>query len=63
MESTLAFLDGNPEFLAEDGHAAVVRHLEVIDASHDTGKIIVRRIRGLARLADNCEHRSEVLEA
>ena len=63
MESALAFLNGNPEFLAEDDHVAVVGHLEVVDASHDGREELVRSVGRLCRLADDGEHGRESLEA
>ena len=63
VEGALPFLNGNTELFAEDLHTAVIGHLEVIDTSHNTWKIIVRRVWRLARLADDRKHWSKVLEA
>lgn len=63
MESALALPDGHTELLAQNVHGAVVWHFEVVDARHDRGQIIVRRVWWLAWLADDREHGREVLEA
>lgn len=62
MEGALTFLNCNTELLAKNLHAAVIGHLEVVDASHDTREIVVRRQRRLARLANHGEHGREILE-
>jgi hypothetical protein len=58
----LAFFDGNEQLLLHDVKRAVVRHLEVVDASHDTWQIVVRTVGRLARLAHDCEERRERFE-
>lgn len=35
MKGSLAFLHGNSKLLAQHVDCAVVRHLQVVDASHD----------------------------
>ena len=63
MESALALLDGDAQLLAQNVDGAIVGHLEVVDARHDRGKIVVGRVGWLAWLTDDGEHWSEVLEA
>ena len=63
MESTLAFLDGNEQLGSHHLERAVVGHLEVIDASHDTRQVVVGAVRRLARLADDGEEWRERFEA
>lgn len=41
VESTLAFLDCNVEFLSENLNAAVVWHFEVVDTRHDAREIVI----------------------
>lgn len=62
MKGALAFLDGHTKLLLHDVESAVVRHLQVIDASHDTWQVVVRAVRGLAGLADDSEHGRERFE-
>lgn len=63
MEGTLTFPHGGRELLLQDGDIRVVGHLEVVDARHDAGKVVVWRVRSLARPADDSEHRREILES
>jgi hypothetical protein len=63
MESALAFLNGDTELLAQNLYGAVVGHLEVVDAGHDRGQVVVGSVWRFARLADDGEHGREVLEA
>lgn len=62
VESALAFLNCNIQFLTQYLHATVIGHLEIINARHDAWKVVVRSIRRLARLADHSEHGSKTLE-
>ena len=62
MESALTFLDGDAQLLAQDVDGAVVRHLEVVDAGHDGGQVVVGCVWWFAGLADHGEHGCEVLE-
>lgn len=41
MEGALSFLNSNTELLTENLHTAIVGHLEIIDAGHDTWKIVI----------------------
>ena len=63
MESALALSNSHAELLAQNVHGAVVGHLEVVDARHDRGQVVVGSVRWLARLAHDGEHGREVLEA
>jgi hypothetical protein len=62
MESSLAFVDGETEPLPHNIDATVIWKLEVVDASHDAGEVLVRCVRRLARFADNCEHWGQCFE-
>lgn len=59
MEGALSFFDGNVQLLLEDIKRAVVRHLEIVDACHDTRQVVVRRVWGLGGLADDRKHGCE----
>lgn len=63
VESTLTLLNGHIQSLSQNLHAAVVRHLQVVDTRHDAREIVIGRIRGFTRFADHREHRGEALEA
>ena len=63
MEGTLAFLDSNIELITEDIHAAVIWHLKVVDACHNTWEVVVRCVRRLTWLADHSKHGRETLES
>lgn len=41
MESALAFLDSNEQFLLQNLHGGVVWHLEIVDAGHYAWEIVV----------------------
>lgn len=49
--------------LFENFDRSIVRQLEVVDTSHDTGEIIIGDQRRLARFADDREHGCEIFEA
>ena len=63
VECTLSFLDGDGKPLLQDADVAVVGQLEVVHARHDTGEIVIRRVRRLARAANDGEKGSKTLEA
>lgn len=63
VERTLAFSDGRHKTLAHHIEVAVVRKLEIVDARHDTGKVVVGGIRGFTRTANDGEHGLERTEA
>src|SRR5690349_8788908 len=63
MESTLALLHGDTQLLTEYLPGAVIRHLEIVDASHDRREVVVGRVWWLCWLADHCKHGCETLEA
>lgn len=63
MKSALALFDSYAEFLAEHIHVAIIWHLEVVDAGHDGGEVVIRCVWWLAGLADDSEHGCERLEA
>jgi len=62
MEGALSFLDCCSHLTAHDIQIRVVWQFKIIDAGHNTWKIIVRRIGRFARLADHREHRSKCFE-
>ncbi len=63
VECTLAFPDGCAQPLAHHIEVGIVRKLQIVDARHNTGQVVVRCIRRLARFANDCEHRCEAFEA
>lgn len=63
MECALSFLDRDGKSLPEDIQTAVIGQLEVVDTGHNTGKIVVGRVRMFAGTADNRENRCQTLEA
>jgi len=63
VEGSLALLDSGEELLPHDVDVGVVGQLEVVDARHDAGEVVVRRVGRLARLADHREHWGQALEA
>ena len=63
MKSPLPLLKRHSQFLAQNPHGAIIRHLEVIHTRHDRREVVVRRIWRFARFADDGEHGREVLEA
>src|SRR5947209_17025365 len=62
MESALSLLDGDVQTVPQDFQISVVGKLEIVDASHNTGQVIVRRVWRLAWLADHGEHGCKALE-
>lgn len=62
MESSLAFFDGNWEALLEYVQVAIVRQLQVVDACHHTGEVVVWCIWMFAWAAHDSEDRRETLE-
>jgi hypothetical protein len=62
MEGALTFLDGGKEPPPQHLDVSIVGKLEVIDTSHDSGKVIVRGIRRLARLAHHGKHGCQTLK-
>lgn len=62
MESSLAFLDGDREALLENIKVAIVWQLQVVDAGHHTGEIVVWCIWMFAWAAHDSEDRCETLE-
>ena len=63
MESSLSLLYRDRQPLLEDFEGGIVRELEVVDAGHNTGEVIVRSERWLARFTDHGEKRCQTLEA
>ena len=64
METVLAFLRSDLELLGHDLLAAVVRELEIVDASHHGGQVVVRQdVGGVERLLDDGQRRRQGLEA
>lgn len=62
VECPLSLPDSDRKPLLEGVQAAVIRQLEVIDAGHDTGEIVVRCERRLAGTAHHREDGCETLE-
>lgn len=62
VESPLPLLDGNIQPVSQDFDVGVIGEFEVVDASHDTGQIVVGRVRRIARPAHDREHRGQTLE-
>jgi len=56
MEGTLALLDGKHNLIPHHLQSAVVGQLEIVDTSHDAGKIVVGAIWRLSRFADDGQH-------
>jgi len=63
MKCTLPFLDCDGESLPEDIQAAVIGQFKIVDAGHNTGKVVIGRVRGFAGTADDRENRCQTLEA
>lgn len=63
MECPLSLLDGDSESLLEGVQTTVIWQLEIVDAGHDTGKIVVRCIRRLAGTAYHREDGCKTLKA
>lgn len=63
MESPLTFLCSQGEFLAHNVERAVIRHLQVVDTSHDARQIVIRCVWRLAGFAHHGEHGRKTLEA
>jgi hypothetical protein len=63
MEGSLSLFDGSVHAALHDFQIGVVRQLEVVDACHDTRKVVVRGVRRFAGLADHSEQRRKVFEA
>lgn len=59
----MAFPHGRAQLLTKNLDVRVVGHLEVVDASHDTGKIVVRRVGSFARPTHDGKHGREILES
>lgn len=62
MECPLSLLDSDGESLLEGVQTAIIRQLEIVHAGHDTGEIVVRSVRGLARTAYHREDGCKTLE-
>jgi hypothetical protein len=59
----LTFPHGRAQLPAEGLDVRVVGHLEVVDASHDTGEIVVGCVGRIAWPTHDCEHGGQVLKA
>ena len=59
----MSFFGGYKKAFAEYFETAVVGELEIVDAGHHTGQIIVWCIWRFAGTAHHREHRGETLEA
>ena len=62
VERALPFTHRDTKSLTENLGRRVIRELEVVDASHDTGKVVVRGVWWFAWAANDSEHGSETLE-
>ena len=62
VEGLLAFLGGQQELFFRHLDVRVFGKLEVVDASHDRGKVVVGIVRVLDRLSDDGQRRVETLE-
>jgi hypothetical protein len=62
MESPLAFLDGDWETLLQNVQVTIVRQLQVVDAGHHTGEIVVWCIGMFAWAAHDSKDWRETLE-
>ena len=63
METAHAFPHCDRQFLQHDGLRGILGQLEVVDAGHHTGQVIVCRQRSFVGLAYNGERWVETLEA
>jgi hypothetical protein len=62
VERALALFDRNVQSGAQGLNVAIVRHFEVVDASHDRREELVGSVRCFCGLADDGEHGCERLE-
>lgn len=62
MESALSFPDGGGYTASHDIQVCVVGQFEVIDASHDTRKVVIGDIWRFTWLANHREHGRETFE-
>ena len=63
MECALALLKSGEELLLESVHVGIVGKLQVVDARHDAGEVVVRRVVAFAGLAHYGEHGRQAPEA
>jgi hypothetical protein len=63
VESALALLEGGEKPPLQGFVVRIVGKLQIVDARHDAGEVVVRRIRRLARLAHHGKHGCQLLEA
>ena len=63
MEASYTLLDSDPQLFPHHFLGAVLRQLEIVDAGHNAGKIIIGGQRCLVRFSDDCKGRVQTLEA
>lgn len=63
METAYTLAHGDHELLSHYLLRRVLGQLEIVDARHDTRKVVVCGQWGFVRLADDGERRVEALEA
>ena len=59
----MSLSDGGVHAALHDLQIGVVRQLEIVDACHDAGKVVVGGVRWFTRLADYSEQRRKVFKA
>lgn len=62
MECALALLDSDRQSLLEGLQTTVIWQLEIVDAGHDTGEVIVGRVGWFAGATHHSEDRCKALE-
>lgn len=63
VEAAYTLLNRNPQLFPHHFLGAVLWQLEIVDAGHHTGKIIVGSQRRFMRFSDHCKRRVQTLEA
>ena len=63
MKRALAFANGHVQSRSHDVKVRVIWEFEVVDTSHDTGKVVIRSVWGFAWFANHGEHWGEALKA
>ena len=63
MKRALTFADSHVKSRAHDVEVGIIWELEIVDTGHDTWKVVVGGVRGLAWFAYHSEHRSQAFEA
>lgn len=63
MESSLSLFDSGVHAALHNFQVGVVRQLEIVDACHDAGKVVVGGVWWFTWLADYSEQRRKVFKA